>query len=347
MRLLRGFGVVLVAAVVAGTVSAVAYVLRPPTTPVTGRGLAPEIGAAPGNTGAAARASQSLVRVVTGTLATPAPGAVTRGGTGVVVDQRGFIVTAEAVVSGASRLAVEQGGGAPIPARLVGSDPTLGLSLLRVDGGASLRPIDVDTSTTLRPGSGVVLVAAPPAFEVALGGIASVGVSTGIDDPSHPGQKRILNHLVAIDITPRDGQLGGAVVEANGRLLGLVVASGQGALAAPSADVQSSVRQLIDTGHVSYPALGFEYAQLSAPEASDRGVPAGVLVLSVTDGSAAAREGILPGTVVVSVNGTMLDPGHPLRRLLGEVPVHQAVSAVTRTAGTERSLSLPVELVTY
>ena len=182
-------------------------------------------------------------------------------------------------------------------------------------------------------------------FQMAVGAVATAHSTTTTDDPANPGSSRVLNDVAALDVAPRDGQLGAPILDGAGRLIGVVIAAGPQVYGADMADAQPSVQQLIDSGHVSHPWLGFNYRQLGAPEAADRGVPAGVEVVAVPAGSAAARAGVASGDIVVSANGTNLDPTHPLSRLLRGMAVGQTVSLSVKTPSTRKSVSVTVALL--
>ncbi|HEV3232298.1 MAG TPA: S1C family serine protease [Candidatus Dormibacteraeota bacterium] len=383
MRLLRLLGLVaLVAAVSAGVSTLVVLNRRAPSDTVT-RG--PQVAAgqsADGPVAAVAKAGPAVVRVETGPA--PAAGADAPGGTGVVVDARGYVLTARALVAAASRVAVAIPGGRTLEASVVGSDPLSGTTLLKVEATGLKAATLAPPNSPLLAGSGVVVLAAPPAFQVAVGAVAGTGLSLALDDPAQPGHARVLDDLLQLDVAPRSGQLGAPLLDGAGRMVGMVVALasspaagtgagmsiaaspgsgpsafGSGAVAAAStaadapqlwaadmADAEPGLQQLIAQGHVAFPSLGFTYQQLTPDAAADRGVPGGVVVLAVTAGSAAAQAGIVAGDLVTTANGTVLDSGHSLRRLLRALPEHQAVALVLHRAGGDRSVSVPVVLET-
>ncbi|HEY8739606.1 MAG TPA: trypsin-like peptidase domain-containing protein, partial [Candidatus Dormibacteraeota bacterium] len=277
MRILRILEVVLIAGVVAAAVSTLVALNRGGSDQV-GRTASLPGGQSSGSLAAMQRAQPSVVRVER-SLRIPSS-----GGTGVVVDSRGYVLTAEAAVAGAGAVSVAVPGGTTVPARVVGSDPQAALTLLKIDA-PSLRPLSTTGSSALDSGSGVLVLAAPPYLQVAVGAVASVHASVAIPDPSDPTHKRALNDLLALDVASRDGQLGAPLLDAAGRLAGMVVASGPQLYAVDMSQVQADVQQLVDSGHVSYPTLGFDYQQLSVSEAADQAVAGGVLVVGVTPGT--------------------------------------------------------------
>jgi S1-C subfamily serine protease len=344
--------VIVVAALVAAAVSLGAvYLLRQNVVQPVVRGPLPQVGQADGPQTAAQRAADSVVRVETtpATTATPSPSPsptppTAYGRSGAIVDGRGYILTATSVVGGAAAVSVALPGGKTQPARVVGSDPQSGLTMLKVDV-SNLKSLQVSGGTPLETGSGIAVMAAPPGFQMAVGVVATAHTTVAIDDPAHPGQQLVINDVAALDVASREGQLGAPILDGAGRLVGMVVAAGTQAYGADMADAQPAVQQLIDGGHVSYPSLGFNYRQLSTPEAADRGVPAGVEVLTVAPSSSADQVGLAAGDIVISANGTNLDPAHPLVRQLRGMSVRQAVTLSVRTRPGTRSVSVNVALV--
>jgi S1-C subfamily serine protease len=357
MRVLRVVAVAVLAAIVAAGVSTLYYMTRPSGGQPVGRGPLPQVGNQDGPQNAASKAAASVVRIETGPAPTPTPAqaltstpggtlAATTGGSGVIVDSRGYVLTAQSLVAGASRIAVAVPGQRTAEARVVGSDPLTGITVLKLDG-AGFKALSLGNGSTLETGSGIVVMAAPPAFQLAVGAVATAHASTGIDNPAAPGRTLVLNDVSALDVAPRDGQLGAPLLDGAGRVVGIAVAAGSQVWAADIADAQPSISQLEDTGKVSYPSLNFDYRQLTVSEAADRGVGAGLLVLKVAPGSAAEKAGLAAGDIVTSVAGQQLDPGHPLERQLRGLSVHQTVTVVVHPAagGTDKNLSLTVDLV--
>jgi len=338
-----------VVVVAAGVSYAVTTLLRRDTTPTVSRGPIAQPGQADGPQTAAQRAADSVVRILTGAVSSPTAGpspspVSSAGGTGTVVDARGFVLTAETLVAGAASITVVLPSGRTVPALVAGTDAEEGLALLKVEAG-SLHALQFTGGAAMETGSGVAVMAAPPGFQMSVGAVAAAHNSINIADPSTPGQGRVLNDAVALDVSVRDGQLGAPILDGAGRLIGVVVASAPQVFGVDMTDAQPSVQQLIDSGHVSFPSLGFEYRQLTAAEAAARGVPAGVEVLTVAASSSAAGAGIAVGDLVLSANGTQLDPSHPLIRILRGLSVRQAVALSVKTAGGTRAVSVPLALV--
>jgi S1-C subfamily serine protease len=338
--------VALVVVVAAGVSYGVNVLTRRDTTPTVSRGPIAQPGQADGPQTAAQRAADSVVRILTGGAASPspAPSPAPPAGTGAIVDSRGFVLTAETLVAGAASISVVLPSGRTVPALVAGTDVEEGLALLKIDAG-SPHALQFGGGAAMDTGSGVAVMAAPPGFQMSVGAVAGAHNSIDFVDPATPGQNRVINDVVALDVTVRDGQLGAPILDGAGRLIGVVVRSSPQLFGVDMTDAQTSVQQLIESGHVSFPSLGFEYRQLTAAESAGRGVPAGVEVLTVATSSPAAAAGLAAGDIVVSAGGTNLDPSHPLIRILRGLSVRQSVALSVKSAGGTKVVSLPLALV--
>ncbi len=175
-------------------------------------------------------------------------------GSGIIVDQRGDIVTNAHVVSGAQRIEVVLSDGTRLPAQLVGADPAADLALVQV---TTQRPLTVATfgdSSQLQVGQFVLAIGNPLGLTQSVGyGIIS---ALGRRIPEAPGGARIAN-AIQIDAALNPGDSGGALIDLQGQVIGLltlqavnteynVPADGIG-FAIPSNTVAAFVSQLIGT----------------------------------------------------------------------------------------------------
>ncbi len=244
-------------------------------------------------------------------------------GSGVVHTPR-TIVTNNHVVAGAREVEVRLATGATIDATVTGRDPRTDLAILEVD--RDLPPARFAES--MPPvGSLAVAMGNPLGFE----GFVTAGIVSGIDRaiPSG-GRTPALVNLIQTDAPISPGNSGGALVDADGRVIGINVAYLPPAsravsigFAIPSPVVLDVVRQLREDGAVEHAFLGVQLRPLT-PEVAERlgvSVTEGAIVGSVGDGTPAGRAGLRPGDVIVRA---------------GEWDV-EAVEAVEAVAPTKRA----------
>ena len=233
-------------------------------------------------------------------------------GSGVVYDAGGDIVTNAHVVGAATALQVSPAsGGRPLAARVVGVFAAGDLAVIRVDGGAgSLRPASFGRSASVRVGEIVLAMGNP----LGLTGTVTEGIvsATGRTVSEGQGSSAVLISAIQTSAPINPGNSGGALVNLAGQVIGIptlaAVSSQMGGAAAgigfaiPSDTVTSIAAQLIATGKVS--SSGRASLGISAVTVADAsGQPAGVGIVAVARGGAAAQAGIQPGDIIVELAG--------------------------------------------
>jgi serine protease DegQ len=229
-------------------------------------------------------------------------------GSGVIYDSDGLVVTNNHVVAGADAVTVVLATGKEVPAEVVATDPLTDLAVLRVALGGLPA---AEFATEVPPvGSLAVAVGNPLGFE----NTVTAGIVSGLQRsiPGPLAQTAALVDLVQTDAAISPGNSGGALVGADGRVIGINVAyvpPNAGAVslgfAIPAPTVLDVVDQLVTTGRANHPFLGIQPTSLT-PELARRfslGVDEGVLVVAVVPDAPAADAGVAPGDVVVSLGG--------------------------------------------
>lgn len=234
-------------------------------------------------------------------------------GSGAIVSDSGHVVTNLHVVAGATRIEVVFHDGSSEPAALVGTDEQADLALLRV-GRADLPPLARADVDDIRVGQLAVAVGAP----FGLDGTVTVGVVSAIDRAIDlaglDGSTLRLSRALQTDAEINPGNSGGPLVDSEGRMLGITSAvlsgerpSGSGVgFAVPVDIVADTVAQLIANGTVARPRLGISGRSLTPDEALAQDVAGGVLVESISPGSAAAEVDLREGDVIVAVDDEIL-----------------------------------------
>lgn len=224
------------------------------------------------------------------------------GGAGVVWSADGTIVTNAHVLRGdGARVVLADG--RELRARVVAKDEGRDLARLEVDA-AGLSAAEVGDAGVLRPGEVVMALGNPLGWVGAL----AFGVVHEVPRSPRTGDPR----WIRADIRLAPGNSGGPLANARGRVVGIntMIVGGLG-VAIP---VSTVARFLADGGRT--PTLGVTLRPVGVREGST--LRAGLLVLGVAPGSPAEAGGILPGDVLLSLDGAALDGPGDLAATLAE-----------------------------
>ncbi len=234
-------------------------------------------------------------------------------GSGVILSEDGYIVTNNHVIDGADSLEVLLNDNSTYEARVIGTDESSDLALIKIDA-SGLKAIKVGDSENLRLGEWVLAVGNPFGFNstVTTGIVSAKARSLGAD--SHRKNKMGIEAFIQTDAALNPGNSGGALVNLNGELVGINAAiySNTGSytgfsFAIPTTIMAKVVADLREYGTVQRAVLGISVADLTAEIAKEKGITAtksGVLVAGVADRSTAKELELQEDDVIVAINGT-------------------------------------------
>jgi S1-C subfamily serine protease len=239
-------------------------------------------------------------------------------GTGIVIAGDGYVLTNSHVVRGDTRsLLVRLPSGEELSAELVGDDPESDLAVVRV-AGPRLEPLELHESRRLRVGQLVVAIGNPLRFE----GSVTLGVVSALERALPGPRGTLFEGLVQTDAAINPGNSGGPLLDASGAVVGIntaVIPQARGlgfAIAAHTASWVAAV--LMRRGRVERPLLGVAArgVDLSPREAERLGQARAVRLHAVSDGSPAARVGLLAGDLLLRERDAPLYGVDDLKRAL-------------------------------
>jgi S1-C subfamily serine protease len=273
-------------------------------------------------------------------------------GSGFVVDAKGDIVTNDHVVQGASDIRVGFSGGAQYPAKIVGTDPSSDIAVIRVEAPASaLHPLAFGDSGTAHVGDAVYAIGNPFGLERTM--TAGIVSATGRDIQAPNGLT--IRNAIQTDAPINHGNSGGPLLDREGRVIG-VNAQIQGGtvdanvgigFAIPSSSARSVAQQLVADGHARHPWLGAEIETID-PSVSKivRGLPPhGVAIVKVVEGSPAEKAGLRASTKQVTVDGVSAFVGGDVIVAVDGKPVASSTQLGDRIAEHETGDTIRLEVV--
>jgi S1-C subfamily serine protease len=272
------------------------------------------------------------------------------GGSGFVIDRDGDIVTNDHVVQGATDVRVGFSGGATYPAKVVGTDASTDLAVIRVDAPPSaLHPLAFADSGQAQVGDSVYAIGNPFGLDRTM--TAGIVSATGRDIQAPNGLG--IPNAIQTDAPINHGNSGGPLLDSSGRVVGIndqiesggTVDGNVGVgFAIASNTAKTIVPQLLAHGRVAHAWLGIEVVPLEPGLAKVvRGLPAhGVLIVQVVARSPAAKAGLKAGSKQVTVNGESVLVGGDAIVGVGdqriETPTQLADAVRSHKPGDELSL---------
>ncbi len=240
-------------------------------------------------------------------------------GSGFVFDTSGHVITNNHVVASAMKdngpIYVVDHDGQRHKATVVGRSSVYDIAVLTVPGIGRLKPASLGTTAALRVGEQVVAIGSP----LGLAQTVTSGIVSALHRPVTTGDKDSESYINAVqtDAAINPGNSGGPLVNLLGQVVGVNSAiattggsSGTGGesgnigvgFAIPIEQVQVTARQILATGHASYPVIGAKVRTANSAQTGAR-------IISVDDGTPAAQAGMVAGDLVVGVAGQPVADG--------------------------------------
>lgn len=257
-------------------------------------------------------------------------------GSGVIVSEDGYILTNNHVVDGADDDGIKvslSDGKTRYDAKVVGKDPRTDIAVLKIDAPKKLPAITLADSDKLEVGDVVLAIGNPFGIgqSVSSGIISALGRGFGI-----LGQQGY-EDFIQTDASINQGNSGGALVDAEGRLIGInqsIVSpdrSGANAgvgFAVPVNLARSVMEQLVADGRVARGFLGVSLQMVTPELAESFSLPdsTGALVGGVQPNTPAAKAGMKAGDVIVDFNGKRVSDSAHLRLMVAQTPPQTAVT---------------------
>lgn len=243
----------------------------------------------------------------------------------------GLVVTVEETLESDDKLSILAPDGREIAATLVGRDPSTAVAVLRIDD-TSLAPLTMGAV----PNMGEIALVVGRGGEGASVHFGSVAVAGPAWRSLRGGE---IDALIRLDLSAGRGCEGGPVIDAEGKLAGMLVfGPRRRALAIPAVTIERVAAHLLADGRVARGYLGLGLRPLRLDAAGGRGL----IVVSVDPDGPAQRAGMFIGDVVTTWNGAALGGMRGLMRHLGSDSVSRSVVLGLLRAGANVDVSLTI-----
>jgi S1-C subfamily serine protease len=293
------------------------------------------------------RIGPAVVRVETGPKS---PGSRERAGlgSGIVISPDGLVLTNSHVVGSSKQIRLRDHEGIVTDARVLGVDPDTDLALLRADGVRDLHYASLGNSKNLRRGQLVVAIGNPLGFESTV----TAGVVSALGRSIRSANGRTIEDVIQTDAALNPGNSGGPLVSSASEVIGIntaIISGAQGiCFAVASNTAQFVLSEIIRHGYVRRAYIGV--SGQSAPVPRRHAVIAGVenkmgaLLAQIEPDGPAARAGLLPGDVVIRLDGIDINGVDDLIRTLDRDRIGRKLEMDVLRMGRLRAIDIhPIE----
>lgn len=263
-------------------------------------------------------------------------------GSGIIIDNKGLIITNNHVIDGANQVQVHLKDGRTFTGDVVGSDEATDVAVIRVDA-SDLPSAELGNSESLKVGQ--IVLAIGNALALPGGPTVSMGVLSAKGRPL-PGTDFIFEGLLQTDAAVNPGNSGGPLADLDGRVIGVTTmmipyAQGMG-FAIPINTVKKVAEEIVQTGHVSRRWIGISGVDVNPQLARRYGLrtESGFLVAEVVPGSPAEHAGLRNGDVIVGADGAVVKQTKDLLFAISKVGAGSAIRIDIDRTGSKGALTV-------
>lgn len=268
-------------------------------------------------------------------------------GSGVILSDDGYILTNYHVIEGADKLQVVASGG-EYEAKVVGTDPSSDLAVIKIEA-SGLPAVEIGSSSDLVTGEWVMAVGSPFGLEQSVStGIVSA-VSRSSSSLYSSESEAIYTNMIQTDAAINPGNSGGALVDKNGKLIGIntLIASTSGSssgvgFAIPVDYAMKIAEQIIAGQTPSHAQLGVSLTTVNSSVAARYNLPVseGAYVTRVTSNSGASKAGITEGDIITKVGDSKVTSASDLIIAVRSHNPGDTVSVTFNRSGSEQTVDV-------
>ena len=253
------------------------------------------------------------------------------GGSGIIIDDKGHIVTNYHVIDGSSKIKVKLTSGNEYEASLVGGDEKADIAVIKIAANEELHVATIGNSDEVEVGSLAVAIGNPLASE--LFGTVTAGVISGVNRTMTVGQRDM--NLIQTDAAISPGNSGGALINKYGEVIGINsvklvddAAEGLG-FAIPMNEAVPIIQDLMKYGYVKgRPMIGVSVREITRELAyyNNLLVEEGLYIMSVTEGSGAEKAGLQRGDIITKFDGRKVTTATQMNKIRDKHKAGQSVN---------------------
>ena len=266
-------------------------------------------------------------------------------GSGVIIDERGYILTNNHVIDDAERLKVTLPDGRVLRGKVAGMDETTDLAVVKVESDEPLPVAQLGDSASLKAGQIVIAIGNP--FGLTGGPTVTAGIVSSLNR-SIQARTGVLD-LVQTDAAINPGNSGGPLINTKGEVVAINTANmpyAQGiGFAVPVNTAKEILKELVEKGKVSRPWIGIASVKVTAQVARYYGLPAreGALVAGVEPYSPADDAGLRRGDVIEEIDGSRVEDPSQISEGVRKKKVNEKLTVTVNRYGRQLQLGVQVD----
>jgi len=265
-------------------------------------------------------------------------------GSGVVIDEKGYILTNNHVIDDAERLKVTLADGTVMRGRVAGSDDVTDLAVIKVESEQPLPAAELGNSDDLKTGQIVIAIGNP--FGLTGGPAVTAGIISSLNR-SLQARSGVLE-LIQTDAAINPGNSGGPLVNTKGKVVAINTANmpyAQGiGFAVPINIARSILKELIEKGRVTRPWIGVASMKVTPQLARYYGLPEseGALIAKVEPYSPADDAGLRKGDIIEGIDGNRIEDPSQIASHVRKRQVNDQLMLTVNRYG--RQLQVPIQV---
>jgi serine protease Do len=265
-------------------------------------------------------------------------------GSGVVIDEKGYILTNNHVIDDAERLKVTLTDGRVLRGKVVGNDEMTDLAVIKVEAEQLLPSAELGNSDDLKAGQIVMAIGNP--FGLTGGPAVTAGIVSSLNR-SIQASSGVLE-LIQTDAAINPGNSGGPLVNTKGEVIAINTANmpyAQGiGFAVPINTAKLILKELIEKGKVTRPWIGVASMKVTPQLARYYGLPAseGALIAKVEPYSPADDAGLRKGDIIEGIDGSRVEDPSQIASHVRKRHVNDQLTLTVNRYG--RQLQVPIQV---